>query len=487
MLGDNRRHLTLPLLFFHDHNAISSWNQISERLNNSLSGSSWNSWIQVIRPVSLQNGVLLLAVPENAKAWIDERLKPSIQQAAQATIGPQTRVHICSDQDSEQLRSSDSSKTPTKEIESELDSPNLLERYRFEEFVLGPSNQFAHGAALAISENPGLTYNPMFICGPPGVGKTHLLQAIGNYVVRNQPGMRVAYLTAETFTNEFTSSLRSRGVHKFKSRYRKLDLLLVDDVQFLIDKTATMEEFFHTFNALHSAGAQIVLTADRVPDDLDKLETRLKDRFASGLVAEIEKPDIGTRMAVLRKRLSSHQISVNEAEVVDEIAQSVTSSMRAVEAALVRVIAFSSLTGEPITRQLTQKVLSTLVAKSSKVPGTKAQKFELKKSESQQIGIEQIIEITAGSFGISREEMLAKNSNRRVSWARKVAMYMARKETSASFPEIGTAFGNRNHSTVMSAINSVEEKIRVEQAAQIEVSKVRSLLINKNETPQNDR
>jgi chromosomal replication initiator protein len=309
-------------------------------------------------------------------------------------------------------------------------------------------------AALAVAENPGGAYNPLFIYGPPGVGKTHLLHSVGNYVRAYGGGLSVRYTTVETFTNQFLEALRSGKVDRFKGRFRRNDVLLIDDVQFLEAKAKTEEEFFHTFNALHEAGGQLVLTSDRTPRDLAALEDRLRDRFESGLVTDIRAPDHVTRVTVLRKRVQHDGIHLEDERVLDLIAHRVPTNVRALEGALIRVVAYASLTGRRLDGALAGEVLDGLYPAAARPP-----------LSTDRLSVEQIQDLVAEAFGLTREELLSPARQARIAWPRQVAMYLAREHTRETLPAIGRRFGGRNHTTVMHACKRTTARLAVDSDA----------------------
>ncbi|MGX6447679.1 chromosomal replication initiator protein DnaA [Patulibacter sp. S7RM1-6] len=461
-----------------------AWSAIIEDARRHIGDGAWDTWLSVLSPVSTDGQRLLVRAPRHARSWIESRLIPLLSASATRVLDRPLRVVLA---DEAEPRRDGGRPAPvrggaptTEPDPAPLDRERpLTPRYRFEEFVLGPSNRFAHAAALTVAENPGVAYNPLFLYGPPGTGKTHLLHAIAHYAKRHHHGMRIRYATAETFTTEFTGALRSRGITAFKERYRELDLLLVDDVQFLMAKKATEEEFFHTFNALHEAGAQLVLTADRLPNDMDDLEQRLRDRFASGLAAEVEPPDLATRLMVLRKRIDGQAIDLAEPTALEEIARHVTTSVRAVEAALVRVVAYASLTDRPLTVGLAQEVLASLYPGRVPRPGRRAEEplpTAGPPAPTGPVTVPQIVRATAETFEVTEEALLSRRTDKRLAWARKLAMYLAREETGASYPTLGRDFGGRNHTTVMTAVRSVTKRIEGDPAAQVDLARVRQRL-----------
>ena len=314
----------------------------------------------------------------------------------------------------------------------------------FEQFVIGDSNRFAHAAALAVAEMPGLAYNPLFICGPPGLGKTHLLHSIGNYIAAHGGGASVRCTTVEAFTDHFVGALHGGGLEAFKSTYRGVDVLLVDDVQFLQSKAKTEQEFFHTFDALHQAGAQLVLTSDRPPRDMAALEDRLRERFEAGLICDVRPPDVSTRLTILRKRVAQDEVGPIAPEALELIAERVGSNVRALEGALIRTVAFGSLTGRLVDGPLAAEVLEGLYPGLN--PRTRS--------------VRDIQEHVCDAFGVTIDELVSASRAQRVAVARQFAMYLSRELTDATLPAIGRAFGNRNHTTVLHAVRRLTESLR---------------------------
>jgi chromosomal replication initiator protein len=315
--------------------------------------------------------------------------------------------------------------------------------------VIGEGNRMAHAAALAVAELPGAAYNPLFIYGPPGNGKTHLLHAIANYLRAFGGGLEVEYATAETFTNRFINALRGSGMEAFKNRYRHNDVLLIDDIQFLESKSKIGEEFFHTFNALYETGSQLVLTSDRPPRDLQALEDRLRERFASGLVTDIAPPDLATRLTILRKRAQYDGLPEIDEGALRAIAQRITTNIRALEGALIRVVAFHSLTQRALDSALAEKVLAGLYPEARPAQRT----------------VVDVQRATCEAFDLSLDELLSATRSARIAWPRQVAMYLARELTDATLPAIGREFGGRNHTTVMHAHRRTTERISCDPEA----------------------
>jgi chromosomal replication initiator protein len=334
-------------------------------------------------------------------------------------------------------------------------------RYSFDQFVIGESNQLAHAAALAVAEAPGQAYNPLFIYAPPGLGKTHLLHAIGNYLESFGPDASVRYTTAETFTNHFLNALSSRSIERFKHIYRSADVLLIDDVQFLASKARTEEEFFHTFNALYERGRQLVVTCDRLPEQLTAVDKRLRERFEAGLVVEISPPDFETRRTILRKRVQIDQVALADPAVLDIVAARVTTNVRALEGALVRIVAFNSLTARPIDCALASTVLNVIHPQSAQ---------DAKPS------IPNIQAAVAAHFGLSVDDLESPARSARLAVPRQIAMYLARELGSGSLQEIGGAFGGRNHTTVVHACTQVKRRASQDKSFGAQLSALRQAI-----------
>jgi chromosomal replication initiator protein len=337
----------------------------------------------------------------------------------------------------------------------------LNPRYTFEAFVIGSSNRFAHAAALTVAERPGAAYNPLFVYGDAGLGKTHLLQAIGHYVHENYRGYRVRYVSSETFLNEFVDSIRTGVGDSFKRRYRGVDVLMVDDIQFFERGKETLEEFFHTFNALHGSGRQIVLSSDRRPDDLPALEDRLRTRFKAGLVTDIQPPDLETRLAILRKKAEPHTTQIPDA-VLEYIATHITDNIRELEGALTRVSAYASLYNEPLSEESAERVLRDL----------------LNDRQPRVITAALILDLTSTMFGLSQTELLSSSRTRPLVNARQIAMYVCRELTDLSFPQIAKAFGKSDHTTVIHAVQKIEKQMGEKRQIYDQVNELTQLIKN---------
>ncbi len=400
----------------------------------------------------VDGNTLVLDAPDDVRSWVQSRFGRLLNACAETALGPGARVRIAEPRGAVPRRRRRRPATPRQEF-----NPRLT----FDQFVIGDCNRLAHAAALAVAEMPGLAYNPLFICGPPGLGKTHLLHSIANYVHEHGDGLTARYTTAEAFTDHFLATLRGGGdMEAFKAAYRGVDVLLVDDVQFLASKAKTEEEFFHTFNVLHQAGAQLVLTSDRLPRDMGALEDRLRERFEAGLVCDVQPADRATRLTILRKRVTSDDVGEVDPDALELIADRVDANIRALEGALIRVIAFGSLTGNPVTPELAEEVLAGLYPQlKSRAPT-----------------VREIQERVAAAYDVPLDALLSSSRAQPVACARQVAMYLARELTGVSLPAIGRAFGNRNHTTVMHACKRTAERIADDKDARDAVQRLVSEL-----------
>lgn len=427
------------------------WNAVQEHLRQAVPPDTYDIWLAPLRAAEHDGEVLVLEAPAELCAWVADRFARVLQASAAAVLGPHVTIDVRSaDAPAKAKRSAAQARAEAHD----RDTPGheLNPKFTFDQFVIGDSNRFAHAAALAVAELPGQAYNPLFIYGPPGVGKTHLLHSIGNYVLAYGAGLSVRYTTVETFTNDFLAALQRGDMGGFKGRYRHADVLLVDDVQFLVSKAKTEEEFFHTFNALHDMGSQLVLTSDCLPRDLGALEDRLRERFEAGLVTAIGPPDVSTRLTVLRKRAQHDGVTFAEDEVLPLLAERVPDNVRALEGAFIRVVAFASLTGRAVTAELTEEVLADLYPAAQR-------------AGNQSPTVESIQDLTADAFGLTREELLSASRAARLAWPRQVAMYLAREHTGETLPAIGARFGGRNHTTVMHACRRAAERVATDPEA----------------------
>lgn len=426
------------------------WSTCAASIRAQVSDAVWRTTFSGAKAVAFDEGELVLVVPNGLqKERIEGRYLGLVQDAIEETSADvSVRVEIDTDWDdvafdvpAADLRSPDAPPPrPAQVAGLKLDRSD--EKFTFEHFVIGPSNRFAHAAALSVAEAPAASYNPLFIHGDSGLGKTHLLRGIAHYVAHQYPTYRVRYVSTETFLNEFVEGIRTNALPDFKHRYRNNDVLLIDDIQFMEGKDGLQEEFFHTFNELHQNDKQIVLTSDRTPDAMPTLEDRLRSRFKWGLITDIQRPDLETRLAILRKKGESKTVDVPNS-VLEFIAENITESIRELEGALIKVTAYSNLTQQPLNVDLAALVLRDLITNTAKPPVT----------------AERIIALTAELFAFDVEQITGGSRRRPLVDARQVAMYVTRNTTELSFPDIGKAFGDRDHTTVMHACRKIEARM----------------------------
>ncbi|HEX6205330.1 MAG TPA: chromosomal replication initiator protein DnaA [Solirubrobacterales bacterium] len=408
----------------HPHDLDALWRAARDRLKSSVPESTYRLWLEPIEVVGCEGDTLYLTAPESVRAWSERRYSLLIAEALRDTESGLERVSFA-DLEPGAVAANDVELNPS---------------YTFERFVIGPGNRLAHGAALAVAEAPSEAYNPLFLHGPPGLGKTHLLGAIANYLRENASGLSVRYTTAESFTNEFVAALRSSGAEAFKARYRDIDVLLIDDVQFLQGKPATEEEFFHTFNALYESGSQLVLSADRIPSELSTLASRLRDRFEWGLTVAVEPPNLATRLTVLRHLVAEAGVEIADSDALTELANRIEANVRQLRGALTRVLAHASLMAKPISSELIAEV----------VP---------RHRPSQPTSVEEIQQRVAEGFGISRAELIGSSRAATPLRARQVAIFLTRDLTDLSLPQIGRLYGGRDHTTVLNSLRRVEASL----------------------------
>ncbi len=433
------------------------WDECAGILRVQVSEPVWLTSFEAARPVAFDGATLTLAVPSFlAKERIEGRYLSLVRDAL-GEIGAGAVELALEVTPSEPEPGWNVSPPPAPATGTSGDIPvhDINPRYAFDTFVIGPSNRFAHAAALAVAETPARKYNPLFVYGDAGLGKTHLLQAIGHYVRENYPTYRVRYVTSETFLNEFIDAVRSQTNDAFKRRYRDIDVLLVDDIQFIEGKKETQEEFFHTFNHLHQANRQIVLSSDRPPDAISTLEDRLRSRFKMGLITDVQPPDLETRLAILRNKADREATAIAP-EVLEYIAANITDNIRVLEGALIRVAAFANLTSETLTVETASHVLADLLTARQPRPITPAV----------------ILDATSKMFGIPVDEITGKKRQRPLVAARQVAMYVVRELTDLSYPAIAREFGGRDHTTVIHAVEKITLQMRTQRPTYDQVTEL---------------
>jgi chromosomal replication initiator protein len=422
----------------------SVWNEVSSRLQGALNETTYRTWFAETEGAELDDETFVLEVPNDlTREWIEGHFLGLIRAIVQDTTGRERRIQLSVREPGDLLVAA--IEPPPRAAH---ESAALNPKYTFDSFVIGSSNRFAHAAALAVAESPAQAYNPLFIYGGTGLGKTHLMQAIAQYVAEHTSRLSARYVTSETFMNDFINSLRDKRIEGFKHRYRNYDLLLVDDIQFFENKERIQEEFFHTFNSLYESGAQIVLSSDRPPRDIATLEERLRSRFEWGLITDIQPPDLETREAILRKKVKTDGIDIPDPQLLTFIAGRISTNIRELEGALTRVVAFSSLTGRPMTAELAQDVLKDVFPQG----------------EMAAVSIKRIQETVSDRFGLSLAELCGDKRSQNIVYPRQVAMYLSRELTDSSLPKIGKEFGGRDHTTVIHATSKIARMIREDRS-----------------------
>lgn len=450
------------------------WNAAMGELELQMTRATFNTWIKPTTVVSWRDGHFVLGAPNGyIKDWLENRLCTPIQRTLSGIVGEPVNVQFvvwAEEQGIEEVDSFpllDSSDEPPAPVTAAYGHgvPNgngympLYPRYTFESFVVGPSNRLAHAAALAVSETPALAYNPLFLYGGVGLGKTHLLHAIGNSCQRR--GLQVLYVSSEQFTNDLINAIRTHNTENFRLKYRSTDILLIDDIQFIAGKESTQEEFFHTFNTLHAANKQIVLTSDRPPKAIPTLEERLRSRFEWGLLADIQPPDLETRIAILQFKAQSQPIPI-PGDMITMIAQRVVSNIRELEGALNKLVAHSMLNRSSPNEEQFEATLQDIMA----APKT--------------LTLDKVVAEVARFYQIDREDLLGRRRSKDVVRPRQVAMYLARKETQASLPEIGAALGGRDHTTVLYGVEKINGQLEEDNTLRREIAAIQEQLYHNN-------
>ncbi len=446
-------------------NTDTIWNAVQEELRFQLAKPSYETWLKNAVLVSADGSSYRIGVPSKlAKDWLEDRFAGLIQETLQAVTGGEVEVDFVVspmgartavlDEPPHGLLEDAMPEEPTPVVQTELN-----EKFKFSSFVVGNNSRFAHAAAKAVSDAPGEHYNPLFLYGGVGLGKTHLMHAIGHEVRRTWPKKRVCYMTSEQFMNEVIASIQTGHMAEFRHKYRTVDVLLIDDIQFLAGKDRTKEEFFHTFNALHEINKQIVISSDRPPKEIPSLEDRLRSRFEQGLLADIQPPDFETRLAILKSKVGSNGALVSE-EVLTFIAHKVQKNIRELEGALTRVLAFASIHQRQIDEDVAAQLLSDLIPAGARKP----------------ITIDRIQNVVSSYYQVSIEDMKGKRRDKHIVFPRQVAMFLVREETPSSLPVIGQAFGGRDHTTALHSIDKIANELKEDERLRYDLQNLREKL-----------
>ncbi|MCD5406209.1 MAG: chromosomal replication initiator protein DnaA [Desulfotomaculum sp.] len=420
---------------------MESWQQVLLLLKEQLTEQSFETWVPALTPLGWYNNSILVKVPDYfSKNWLDERYTPLLKQSFEKVLQKNVNVQlVLADNVNEYLMNT------TSINNSDLNKNFLIARYTFDTFVVGNSNKFAHAVSLAVAETPAKTYNPLFIYGGVGLGKTHLMHAIGHYIQNNTNNSKIAYVTSEKFTNELIDSIKDKKTVEFRRKYRKIDILLIDDIQFLAGKERTQEEFFHTFNTLYEANKQIIISSDRPPKNIPTLEDRLRSRFEWGLITDIQPPDYETRIAILRKKVQLEGLKVTN-DTIYYLAKKISSNIRKLEGALTKIVAYASLNNVTVSPEIAEKILKDILL-----------------SKIKPITIDLIQKRVAAHYKLKVEDLKTKKRTQIIAFPRQIAMYLSRELISdTSLPKIGTEFGGRDHTTVLHSWVKIKEKIKEE-------------------------
>ncbi|KQL51330.1 chromosomal replication initiation protein [Heyndrickxia shackletonii] len=444
-------------------NITDLWNKALSIIEEKISKPSFETWLKSTKAHSLKGDTFIVSVPNDfARDWLEGRYVPLISGVLYDITGEELSVKFIIPQNQEdqdfQIPISKQKKLINEEP-TESNQNMLNPKYTFDTFVIGSGNRFAHAASLAVAEAPAKAYNPFFIYGGVGLGKTHLMHAIGHYVIEHNPTAKVVYLSSEKFTNEFINSIRDNKAEYFRNKYRNVDILLIDDIQFLAGKESTQEEFFHTFNALHEESKQIVISSDRPPKEIPTLEDRLRSRFEWGLITDITPPDLETRIAILRKKAKADGLDIPN-EVMLYIANQIDSNIRELEGALIRVVAYSSLINKDINADLAAEALKDIIPSS----------------KPKVITILDIQKKVGEQYNVKLEDFKAKKRTQSVAFPRQIAMYLARELTDFSLPKIGEEFGGRDHTTVIHAHEKISKMIQSDGQLQKKIEEIQSIL-----------
>lgn len=446
-------------------NQEETWANILGLISSLVNAQTFQTWFEPMRLSAISDGALIIEGPNPFFIdWVAEHHIDKIRRSAEKVLNKEVAIEFIACDSHERSAASVIDEKVSAPAAPRFDRSrniNLNSRYTFDEFVVGAGNRLTHAAAKAVAEKPSLAYNPLFIYGGAGLGKTHLIQAIGHYVLKTHPSLRISYVSAESFMNELIHAIQTGGTLKFKKRYRNIDILLIDDVHFLAGKESTQEEFFFTFNALHDANKQIVVTSDRPPKEIPTLEERLRSRFEWGLITDIQPPDLETRIAILRKKVMKDCIEIPDS-VITFIAENIKRNIRELEGSLIRILASSSLTRREITREMAEEVLSDMISRSKK----------------EKVTIEAIQKRVSEFTGVPLSKIKSRTRTKDVVRARMVAIYLSRELTDESLVRIGKKFGGRDHSTVLHSLDKIEKSIRSNQELEHDIESLRGQLSN---------
>ncbi len=445
------------------------WQEIIKNVRDEIGDQNVKTWIDPLIFIKNTEDTIFLEAPNKfIRDWFYDNYKKNVSLKLQEKIGKKINLEVEVNRKISKKEDIKNNERLTKEKEEVkenrniklINNSNINHLYTFDTFVSGPSNQFAHAAAMAVAKNPATTYNPLFIYGGVGLGKTHIIHSIGNEIIKNNNNLTITYYSSEKFTNELINSLRHGKMEEFRNKFRSIDVLLIDDIQFIAGKKSTQEEFFHTFNALYESHKQIVVTSDKFPKEIPDLEERLRSRFEWGLIADIQEPDTETKQAILKMKSEINHINVPE-EVISFLANSLTSNVRELEGYLIRVGAYSSLTSTPINLEMAKEILKNIIVENNK-----------------EITIDRIQKTVAEYYQIKTTDIKSQKRLKNIVFPRQIAMYISRNMTNLSYPEIGDKFGGKDHSTIIHAIKKIEEKMSKDMSLKMTVDKLMEKLLS---------
>ncbi|HEY2491518.1 MAG TPA: chromosomal replication initiator protein DnaA [Paenibacillus sp.] len=446
-----------------DSHTSELWQEILSIIQTKLSKPSFDTWFKATKATQINDHFIVISAPTTfAVEWLESRYTKMVSSTLFEVMGKQLDVKFVIEEAKPEYPAPQQVTTQPQVFQEESLTHMLNPKYTFDTFVIGSGNRFAHAASLAVAEAPAKAYNPLFLYGGVGLGKTHLMHAIGHYILEHNPNSKVVYLSSEKFTNEFINSIRDNRTENFRNKYRSVDILLVDDIQFIAGKESTQEEFFHTFNALHEERKQIIISSDRPPKEIPTLEERLRSRFEWGLITDIQPPDLETRTAILRKKAKAENLDIPN-ETMMYIAGQIDTNIRELEGALIRVVAYSSLTNQDVTTHLAAEALKDIIPSS----------------RPRMISIQDIQQRVGEYYNLRMEDFKARKRTKAVAFPRQIAMYLSRELTDFSLPKIGEAFGGRDHTTVIHAHDKITQALKVDQ----DLFKVVNNLIEKIKNP----